>query len=139
MHRAMDAGRDTLSRMHVLVTGGAGFIGSHTGAGLVERGHAVRVIDSLERPVHQTDAPPAWLHPRAEFVRGDVTRREDLLPALEGVDAVVHLAAYQDYLPDFSKFFRVNAVGTALLYEIAVERRLPLRKIVVAASQAVYG
>jgi dTDP-L-rhamnose 4-epimerase len=131
--------RDTLSRMHVLVTGGAGFIGSHTVDGLVGRGHAVRVLDSLERPVHQTDEPPPWLHPDAEFVRGDVTRREDLLRALRGVEAVVHLAAYQDYLPDFSKFFRVNAVGTALLYELVVEHRLPVRKIVVASSQAVYG
>jgi len=135
----MDAGRDNLFRMRVLVTGGAGFIGSHTVDRLLERGHGVRVLDSLERPVHQTDRPPAWLDPRAEFVRGDVTRPEDLLPALEGMDAVIHLAAYQDYLPDFSKFFRVNAVGTALLYELVVEHRLPVRKIVVASSQAVYG
>src|SRR5262245_36483513 len=125
--------------MRVLVTGGAGFIGSHTVDRLVKRGDCVRVLDSLERPVHQTDRPPVWLHPGAEFVRGDVTRREDLLPGLAGVDAVVHLAAYQDYLPDFSKFFRVNAVGTALLYELVVEHRLPVRKIVVASSQAVYG
>jgi dTDP-L-rhamnose 4-epimerase len=125
--------------MRVLVTGGAGFIGSHSVDALLARGHVVRVLDSLERPVHQTDRPPAWLAPEAEFVRGDVTRREDLLPALAGVDAVLHLAAYQDYLPDFSKFFRVNAVGTALLYELVVEMRLPVRKIVVASSQAVYG
>src|SRR5215468_710079 len=125
--------------MRVLVTGGAGFIGSHTVDRLVKRGDCVRVLDSLERPVHQTDRPPVWLHPGAEFVRGDVTRREDLLPALAGVDAVIHLAAYQDYLPDFSKFFRVNAAGTALLYELVVEHRLPVRKILVASSQAVYG
>src|SRR5262245_62433475 len=131
--------RDTLARMRVLVTGGAGFIGSHTVDRLLAEGHAVRVLDSLERPVHQSERPPAWLDPRADFVRGDVTRREDLLPGLAGVDAVVHLAAYQDYLPDFSKFFRVNAVGTALLYELVVEHRLPVRKIVVASSQAVYG
>jgi dTDP-L-rhamnose 4-epimerase len=123
----------------VLVTGGAGFIGSHSVDRLVELGHEVRVLDSLERPVHQSDLPPAWLTPKAEFIRGDVTRREDLLPALAGVDAVIHLAAYQDYLPDFSKFFRVNAAGTALLYELVVEHRLPVRKIVVASSQAVYG
>jgi dTDP-L-rhamnose 4-epimerase len=124
--------------MRVLVTGGAGFIGSHTVDRLIERGHDVRILDSLEKPVHQRGRP-AWLHPEAEFVQGDVTRRDDLAPALEGVDAVVHLAAYQDYLPDFSKFFRVNAVGTALLYELVVERRLPVRKVVVASSQAVYG
>jgi dTDP-L-rhamnose 4-epimerase len=125
--------------MRVLVTGGAGFIGSHTVDRLLERGYEVRVLDSLERPVHQSDQPPAWLNASAEFVRGDVTRRDDLLPALAGVEAVFHLAAYQDYLPDFSRFFRVNAAGTALLYELVVERRLPVRKIVVASSQAVYG
>src|SRR5262245_46489911 len=131
--------RDTIPPMRVLVTGGAGFIGSHTVDRLVEQGCAVRVLDSLERPVHESGQAPAWLHPRAEFVRGDVTRREHLLPALDGIDAVVHLAAYQDYLPDFSRFFHVNTVGTALLYELVVERRLPVRKIVVASSQAVYG
>jgi len=124
--------------MRVLVTGGAGFIGSHTVDRLVERGCAVRILDSLEKPVH-LKGRPAHLNPAAEFVVGDVTRPEDLGPALRGVDAVIHLAAYQDYLPDFSKFFRVNAAGTALLYEIAVAERLPIRKIVVASSQAVYG
>jgi dTDP-L-rhamnose 4-epimerase len=124
--------------MRILVTGGAGFIGSHTVDRLVERGHEVRILDSLEQPVH-IPGPPVYLNPAAEFVRGDVTRREDLLPALDGIDAVIHLAAYQDYLPDFSKFFRVNATGTALLYELIVEKQLPVRKVVVASSQAVYG
>jgi dTDP-L-rhamnose 4-epimerase len=124
--------------MRVLVTGGAGFIGSHTVDRLVSLGHQVRILDSLEKPVH-LKGRPAHLNPKAEFRLGDVTRREDLGPALAGVDAVIHLAAYQDYLPDFSKFFRVNAVGTALLYELIVAERLPVRKVVVASSQAVYG
>lgn len=122
----------------VLVTGGAGFIGSHTVDRLIDRGYSVRILDSLEKPVH-TGGKPAYLHPRASFRRGDVTRREDLLPALEGVDIVYHFAAYQDYLPDFSSFFRVNAVGTALLYELIVAERLPIQKLIVASSQAVYG
>jgi dTDP-L-rhamnose 4-epimerase len=124
--------------MRILVTGGAGFIGSHTVDALVSRGDAVRILDSLEKPVHQA-GKPAYLNPAAEFVQGDVTRREDWLAALDGIDAVFHFAAYQDYLPDFSKFFRVNAVGTALLYELVVEKKLPVRKVVVASSQAVYG
>jgi dTDP-L-rhamnose 4-epimerase len=124
--------------MRILVTGGAGFIGSHTVDRLVSLGHSVRILDSLEKPVHQ-DGKPAWLNPEAEFLLGDVTRREDWLRALAGIDAVYHLAAYQDYLPDFHKFFRVNAMGTALLYELVVEKRLPIRKVVVASSQAVYG
>ncbi len=125
--------------MRILVTGGAGFIGSHTVDALLQRGYEVRILDSLERPVHPKGEPPAYLAPAAELLRGDVTSREDLERALRGVDAVVHLAAYQDYLPDFSKFFRVNAVGTALLYELIVEHELPIRKVVVASSQAVYG
>jgi dTDP-L-rhamnose 4-epimerase len=124
--------------MRILVTGGAGFIGSHTVDRLLAAGHRVRILDSLEKPVH-LKGRPAYLDPEAEFVLGDVTRREDLRRALEGVDAVYHLAAYQDYLPDFSKFFRVNAAGTALLYELIVGERLPIRKVVVASSQAVYG
>jgi dTDP-L-rhamnose 4-epimerase len=124
--------------MRVLVTGGAGFIGSHTVDRLIAQGHQVRILDSLEKPVH-LKGKPAHLNPAAEFRLGDVTRREDLGPALAGIDAVVHLAAYQDYLPDFSKFFRVNAMGTALLYELIVGEKLPVRKVVVASSQAVYG
>ncbi|MEE9607065.1 MAG: SDR family NAD(P)-dependent oxidoreductase [Myxococcota bacterium] len=124
--------------MLILVTGGAGFIGSHTVDRLVERGHSVRILDSLEKPVHQAGVP-AYLNPAAAFVQGDVTRRDDLRAALDGVEAVYHFAAYQDYLPDFSKFFHVNAVGTALLYELIVDAVLPVRKVVVASSQAVYG
>jgi dTDP-L-rhamnose 4-epimerase len=124
--------------MRVLVTGGAGFIGSHTVDRLIELGHEVRILDSLEKPVHLKGIP-AHLNGAAEVRRGDVTSREDLSAALSGIDAVIHLAAYQDYLPDFSKFFRVNAVGTALLYELIVADRLPVRKVVVASSQAVYG
>jgi dTDP-L-rhamnose 4-epimerase len=124
--------------MRLLVTGGAGFIGSHTVDALIERGHRVRILDSLEKPVHQAGWPD-YLHPEAERVQGDVTRREDWLGALQDIDGVYHFAAYQDYLPDFSRFFRVNAMGTALLYELIVERELPVRKVVVASSQAIYG
>lgn len=125
--------------MKILVTGGAGFIGSHTVDLLLQRGHSVRVLDALEPPVHRDRGRPDYLPADVELQAGDVRDRAAWERALEGVEAVFHLAAYQDYLPDFSKFFHVNAVGTALLYEVAVEKRLPLRKIVVAASQAVYG
>jgi dTDP-L-rhamnose 4-epimerase len=123
----------------VLITGGAGFIGSHTADRLLERGYEVRVLDSLTPPVHPAGKKPSYLSDQVEFLRGDVRSRDDLAPALRGVDAVVHLAAYQDYLTDFSTFFHVNTVGTALLYELIVQERLPIRKVVVASSQAVYG
>ena len=125
--------------MKVLVTGGAGFIGSHTVDLLLAKGHAVRVLDSLSPPVHVPGRRPEYLSTEVELAEGDVRDRAAWVRALDGVEAVFHLAAYQDYLPDFSKFFHVNSVGTALLYEIAVEKRLPLRKIVVASSQSVYG
>jgi dTDP-L-rhamnose 4-epimerase len=125
--------------MKVLVTGGAGFIGSHTVDLLLARGHQVRILDALLPPVHRAGQKPDYVPAQAEFIHGDVRRRPDWEQALEGVEAVFHFAAYQDYLPDFSTFFHVNAAGTALLYEIAVERKLPLQKIVIASSQAVYG
>ncbi|HUS15775.1 MAG TPA: NAD-dependent epimerase/dehydratase family protein [Chloroflexia bacterium] len=125
--------------MKVLVTGGAGFIGSHTVDLLLARGHTVRILDALIPPVHVDGHTPAFVPAEAEFIRGDVRDRAAWEQALDGMDAVFHFAAYQDYLPDFSTFFHVNTVGTALLYEVAVERRLPLQKIVVASSQSVYG
>lgn len=123
----------------VLITGGAGFIGSHTADRLLERGYDVRVIDSLRPPVHTGDSPPDYLSPDVEFIRGDVRDRDALLAALRGVDAVYHLAAYQDYLPDLSTFFSTNAVSTALIYELILEHRLPVRKVIVASSQFVQG
>lgn len=123
----------------VLVTGGAGFIGSHTVDHLLARGYQVRVLDSLAPPVHPTPIKPAYLSPEAEFIQGDVRDRDTLARALKGVDAVFHFAAYQDYLPDFGTFFDVNAVGTARLYEVIVRDLLPVRKVVVASSQSVYG
>ncbi|MFN3974831.1 MAG: NAD-dependent epimerase/dehydratase family protein [Dehalococcoidia bacterium] len=127
-----------MNKERVLVTGGAGFIGSHTVERLLQKGYRVRVLDNLHPRVHPR-GKPSWLSSEAEFLQGDVTRRPDWEKALTGVDAVIHLAAYQDYMPDFSTFFHVNAEGTALLYEIIVERRLDIRKVVVASSQAVYG
>jgi dTDP-L-rhamnose 4-epimerase len=123
----------------VLVTGGAGFIGSHTVDLLLAKGYAVRVLDSLTLPVHVPGQWPDYLPAEVERMGGDVRDRAAWEAALVGVDAVVHLAAYQDYLPDFSKFFHVNCVGTALLYEIIVEKKLPVGKVVVASSQASYG
>jgi len=120
----------------VLVTGGAGFIGLATAEALRDRGDEVRIMDALTQPVHAPDAPgPEGF----DFVRGDVRVKDDWIRALDGVDAVCHFAAYQDYLKDFSTFFHVNAAGTAMLYEVIVERSLPVRRVVAASSQAVYG
>ena len=122
----------------ILVTGGAGFIGSHTVDLLLQRGYAVRIFDGLQERVHPRGTP-AYLPDDAELIVGDVCEPEAFGRALEGVDAVFHLAAYQDYMPDFSTFYRVNTVSTALLFEIVVANRLPIQKVVLASSQAVYG
>ena len=124
--------------MRILVTGGAGFVGSHTVDALLARGHEVRVLDSLEPPVHTGERPP-YLPPEVELIRGNVFDRAAFRQALDGIDAVFHLAAYQDYLTDFSTFFLTNSVGTALLYELIVAEKLPIQKVVVASSQALYG
>jgi dTDP-L-rhamnose 4-epimerase len=125
--------------MKVLITGGAGFIGSHTADALLREGHQVRVLDSLEEPVHKDRKPPAYLDPRIEFVLGDVRNEKVLLDCLRGCDAVYHLAAFQDYLPLFSRYFDVNVTSTALIYELIVRERLPIKKVIVASSQATMG
>jgi len=124
--------------MKVLVTGGAGFIGSHTVDALLAMGHEVRILDNLQKPVH-LKGKPDWVPDEAEFILGDVRDKSEWEKGLQGVDAVYHLAAYQDYLPDFSTFFHVNAVSTALMYEVIQEQKLDIGKIVIASSQFVQG
>ncbi len=124
--------------MRVLVTGGAGFIGSHLADRFLRDGFQVVILDSLEPRVHPRGLP-GYVPAKAGFIEGDVTDRNVLRAALEGVDIVSHQAAYQDYMPDFSRFLKVNAVSTSLLYELIVRHRLPVKKVIVASSQAVYG
>lgn len=126
--------------MKALVTGGAGFIGSHTVDLLLQNGYAVRILDNLRPPLHHDGQIPDYVPlDNVEFIRGDVRDKGSWDRALGGVDFVFHLAAYQDYLPDFSKFFHVNSVGTALLYEVIVEKKYPVQKVIVGSSQATYG
>lgn len=122
----------------VLVTGGAGFIGSHTVDKLINKGYKVRILDSLAKPVHLY-GKPNYLNKEAEFMLGDVRDKSTWEKSLKGIDIIYHFAAYQDYLPNFSKYFDVNAKGTALLYEIVVGKKLGIEKIIVASSQAIYG
>jgi dTDP-L-rhamnose 4-epimerase len=124
--------------MRILVTGGAGFIGSHTCDRLLALGHDVVVLDALTQPVHR-NGRPEYLDQEAEFFQGDVRNRDLLTNLLRRVDAVYHFAAYQDYLPDFSRFSDVNVVSTALLYEIIVAEHLDLGRVVVASSQSAMG
>ncbi len=122
----------------VLITGGAGFIGSNTADGLLKKGYSVRVLDVLQERVHPK-GKPAYLSEEIEFIKGDVRDREVLTKTLRGVSVVFHFAAYQDYATDFSTFIDVNAVSTALLYEVITAERLAVHKIIIASSQATYG
>ena len=124
--------------MRILVTGGAGFIGSHTCDRLVALGHDVVVLDALTAPVHR-DRKPSYLTAGVELFVGDVRNRDLLANLLRRVDAVYHLAAYQDYLTDFATFTDVNVVSTALLYEIIVAEGLQMRRVIVASSQSAMG
>ena len=124
--------------MHILITGGAGFIGSHTADRLLEKGFKIRILDNLQKPIHMKGKPD-YIPDNVEFIEGDVRDKATLENAMEGVDVIYHLAAYQDYLPDFSTYFHVNSVSTALIYEIIVEKNLPVKKVIVASSQAVLG
>jgi len=121
-----------------LVTGGAGFIGSHIADALLARGLEVRILDSLEPRVHPKGRP-SYVTRDFEFIQGDVCDRTTLERALNKVEIVFHQAAYQDYMPDYGKFFHANVVSTALLFEIIREKRLPVQKVIVASSQSVYG
>ncbi len=124
-------------QQRALVTGGAGLIGSHIVDLLLETGWNVRVLDNLERQTHG-NGQPSWMRGEVDFVAGDVRNRRDWERALDGVDVVFHEAAYGGYMPEIAKFIHVNAYGTALMLETIRDRNLPIRKVVLASSQAVY-
>ncbi|MEY2530989.1 MAG: dTDP-L-rhamnose 4-epimerase [Verrucomicrobiota bacterium] len=121
-----------------LVTGGAGLIGSHVTDLLVREGWKVRVLDNLEPQTHRR-GKPAWINEKAEFIEGDLRNRETMAAALDQIDIVFHQAAYGGYMPEISKYVHVNSLGTAQMLELIRENNLPIQKIVVASSQAVYS
>jgi dTDP-L-rhamnose 4-epimerase len=125
----------------VLITGGAGFIGSHLADELLRAGYRVRALDSLVEQVHGgPQQRPDYLADEIELIPGDVRRPEVVRGALEGADAVVHLAArvgvgQSMYEP--ADYAAANTTGTGVLLEALLEH--PVRKLVVASSMSVYG
>jgi dTDP-L-rhamnose 4-epimerase len=128
--------------MKVLITGGAGFIGSHLADRLLAEGHAVRALDNLELQVHTTAAPPGYLDPDVELVVGDVRDHAAVGRALDGVDTVVHFAAavgVGQSMYEIERYTSINALGAAVLLEEVLERREAIAKLLVASSMSIYG
>jgi dTDP-L-rhamnose 4-epimerase len=124
----------------VLITGGAGFIGSHLADELLSAGYRVRALDSLVPQVHPQRTRPDYLDDDVELVVGDVRNRDVLKRALDGVDAVCHLAALVGVgqsMYQIAEYTSVNVAGTATLLEALVER--PVERLVVASSMSIYG
>jgi dTDP-L-rhamnose 4-epimerase len=124
----------------VLITGGAGFIGSHLADGLLAAGHRVRALDNLDPQVHEGASRPDYLSPEVELVAGDVRDAGAVRRALEGADAVIHLAArvgVGQSMYELAEYTGTNELGTAVLCEALLER--PVRKLLVASSMSVYG
>ncbi len=133
--------------MNVLITGGAGFIGSHLAKKLVSKGYDVTVLDNLSEQIHGKDpvnSSPLYqsLPKEVSFIHGSVTEKKDWLKALQMQDAVVHLAAETgtgQSMYQVEKYTAVNIVGTALMLDILANTKHSIQKIAVASSRAVYG
>ena len=125
----------------ILITGGAGFLGSHLADELLEHGYRVRALDNLSEQVHGPAASrPGYLSPDVELIAGDVRDPEAVRQALAGVDAVYHFAAMVGVgqsMYEIERYTSVNNLGTAVLLEALIER--PVERLVVASSMSIYG
>ena len=128
--------------MKILVTGAAGFIGSHLVDELLAEGHEVRVLDALEPQVHGTGGWPAYLSAEAERIEGDVRDAELVRRALEGVEVVYHQAArvgVAQSMYEVASYVSANSLGAAVLLEAIAEARGRIERLVVASSMSIYG
>jgi dTDP-L-rhamnose 4-epimerase len=129
--------------MNILVTGGAGFIGSHLVQRLVAHGHRVRILDALVPQVHGTDATwPGHLPGDVERLRGDVAHVGAWEQALPGIDVVYHLAAevgVGQSMYEIVRYMNANTLGTAIFMELLASGRYPIQKVIVASSMSIYG
>lgn len=125
----------------ILITGGAGFVGSHLADGLLAAGHTVRVLDDLAQQVHPS-GPPEYLSRGVELIKGDVRDPNRMKDVLSGVDVVFHFAAtvgVGQLMYEISRYMSVNTLGTAELLQAILDSRASLEKIIVASSMSIYG
>jgi dTDP-L-rhamnose 4-epimerase len=130
-----------MGKLNILVTGGAGFIGSHLVDALVEKGHRVRIFDSLVPQVHG-DRVPEYLNKDAEFIKGDICDAGAVAGALEGIDTVYHEAAevgVGQSMYEIVRYVKANDLGTAVLLEEMIKRPGQFNKLIVASSMSIYG
>lgn len=131
----------------VLITGGAGFIGSNIALKLIAKGYSVTVLDSLSKQIHGNnpdETSPLYnnVKGKVNFILGDVNSREDLTKALDGVNYVIHLAAETgtgQSMYEIEKYVNTNIGGTALLLDILTNTQHNVKRVVVAESRAIYG
>lgn len=133
-------------KKNVLITGGAGFIGSTIALKLIDKGYEVTVLDSLSPQIHGENPDNSELYQRIKgkvnFIKGDVRNREDWEVALAGQNVIVHLAAETgtgQSMYDIEKYVNTNIGGTALMWDILTNQKNEVEKVIVAASRAIYG
>ncbi|MCB1850351.1 MAG: GDP-mannose 4,6-dehydratase [Gammaproteobacteria bacterium] len=129
--------------MKILITGGAGFIGSHTADALIKLGHEVKILDLLDPQIHgKSGRFPGYLNPAVECIFGDVRNLSTVTEALQGVEAIYHFAALTGVgqsMYDMRSYVDTNCTGTATLLEAIIKRDLPVKRLVLSSSRAVYG
>ena len=132
---------------HILITGGAGFIGSNLSLALVKKGYSVTVLDNLSEQIHGENPEldsQLYLNikDKVRFVKGDVTNKEDVLKALQNKQAVIHLASETgtgQSMYEIERYNRVNVTGTAVLLDALMNDENNVQKIILSSSRAVYG
>ena len=125
----------------ILITGGAGFVGSHLADGLLQAGHNVRILDDLTPQVHPAGVPE-YLSPEVEIITGDVRDRRRLKTALDGIDVIFHFAAtvgVGQSMYEINRYMSVNTLGTAELLQALLDLRVAPEKLIVASSMSIYG
>jgi dTDP-L-rhamnose 4-epimerase len=125
----------------ILITGGAGFVGSHIADALLAKGHEVVVFDNLTPQVHGPGLP-GYLSPEVEFIEGDMRDLEAVRRAIQGVDVIFHMAAavgVGQSMYEISNYIAANTLGTAHLLQALLDTKIRINKLIVASSMSIYG